>query len=99
MSCKYAFPGVLVKAQAKAYQLSCTQTAGSINLPQTSKTLVLQNIGTNPVYVTFDDQPATTNGLAIIANVAPIIIDVQADKINAICTSAQTADLRVLEIF
>jgi len=93
---KYGFPGCLVRGNSKNYRLQATDSPKDVKFDNVSKGLTIRNVGPNTAYISFDDDPVDTNALPIPANEKERWIHLQVAKVNAVCATAETADLRIL---
>lgn len=96
---KYGYPGSLIRSNVEQAKLSVSDTADVLELDQVSKGLTLINVGANTAYITFDDDPVTTNKYAILAGKEMVLSYSQIKKIRYICAATETTDIRVLATY
>lgn len=95
MSKKYSYPCNLVRGSFETKILSVTQVANAIALTETSKGVHISNEGANTAYITFDTESVTISSYPVRAGETEHFPYAQVDKINAICDSGATAEIRI----
>lgn len=91
----HQYPSSEILKDSKNLKLDVTQAGESVSFEVTSKEIELLNLGANKVYISFDNESATVNSFPILKDQSKTI-KIQAIKLNAICDTSSSADLRIL---